>query len=1086
MGDQKGYEQYGAFIGYIGGAQFPAETPLHVPGFRKRYYGTSDTYCLDRDICLYVTARDGTLFCIGAKRFKWGCKNLRYGTVYFGNGNLFAIKENDIFLEYQGADEIVPKTLTAHFSVDGKDLKCVIHINPKTIIQFENKFQDGWIRKQGLANCVVNGEDAKGIISFWYQTQNSEDKVRIQTIVKPSHSKNYLPPENFVLPFTDPLSTKIALTGGKGASLSLLTAIQTNDFIVPAGFVILSNALNKLLEENKNIKRALEQLEHACFGKSDRNIGDCCEEVTSLLAKEPVPRDIANEIIKNLNLPSKNGTPEVKWAVRSSGTIEDSEEFSTAGQNATYLGCQTEEEILEAVPRCWASLFTFQSVHYRRNHGLPIVTDMAVIVQKMVPSDTSGVIFTCHPSTSDMSQMVITSNYGLGESVVSGQADPDTYILSKTWDDKISILSKQKGSKKVKVVMAHKGTKVTEIDPESEEEWSLSSEQALTLGKVGLHIEKTFGSPRDIEWSFCEGQLYILQSRPVTTLNSWTDFELTHEYDTPVVGPDFAYTKANVGEVKPGAETVLSHDLVTTTINNSFTNLNKVKAKAIITSHHNCLMDIINTLLSRTEEDISMGVRACELAVFGHYAINEKMHNMAKKIFGTKKTYQLIPEMLTLFKNTDATVAETEQIAKNLEIIIDNNDSCETILKKIKEALKIIETVTDRYCHISRVNVFYQAIVFSVLTNNKTDINDEVFQDIVLILSISANIISATIPKQLELIAKTIKKENISEEFVNIDPKLGLEWLGNKSPTVKSLLSNFLDIHGHRVYKEFELAERSWKEDPSRLISMIQANCRKQTTHEKTKENLTVDETLNKLQTLKSYPKRIILKYFINKCIKSMLDREKTKCDVIMVIDKLKRAIRTLSTRMVRNGHLPHDHLIFHLSLYEIEKIIKKENIALVAKATRRKKLYPQWNDLKFPEIVWGVPEPLKKKSLLELLSSHREGVSVKGTPVYPGDAVARACVIKSIDNIDHLKNGDILITYSTDIGWSPYFPMLSGIVTEIGGLISHGAVVAREYGLPCIVGVENATEMFKTGDKILLSGKEGIISLLNDSNNTE
>jgi len=174
---------------------------------------------------------------------------------------------------------------------------------------------------------------------------------------------------------------------------------------------------------------------------------------------------------------------------------------------------------------------------------------------------------------------------------------------------------------------------------------------------------------------------------------------------------------------------------------------------------------------------------------------------------------------------------------------------------------------------------------------------------------------------------------------------------------------------------------------------------------------------------------------------------------------------------MVEEGYLPSPELIFHLTHYEIKVLLNTRDPSLVMKAYRRQRYHPQWEKLKFSEMQIGIPKPLEPK-----LPTSNGLLKCHGTPAYPGIVLAKASVIPDFSQISELQKGDILITHSTDVGWSPYFPMLSGIVTELGGLISHGAVVAREYGLPCVIGVDDAISTFKTGDMVLLSGSTGTI----------
>lgn len=182
---------------------------------------------------------------------------------------------------------------------------------------------------------------------------------------------------------------------------------------------------------------------------------------------------------------------------------------------------------------------------------------------------------------------------------------------------------------------------------------------------------------------------------------------------------------------------------------------------------------------------------------------------------------------------------------------------------------------------------------------------------------------------------------------------------------------------------------------------------------------------------------------------------------------------------MFREGLIPNKSLIFFLTNNEIHTVINTRDSNLITKAVRRQKRFQTWNEIRFPEILNGVPT-MDNNNFTETFDEN--GLTkLTGTPVCAGIAVGRACVVKNFSETSQIKPGDILITHSTDIGWSPYFPLLNGIVTELGGIISHGAVVAREYGLPCIIGAMGATDCFKTGDKVKLFGDKGFIVKVQD-----
>ncbi|EEC09820.1 conserved hypothetical protein [Ixodes scapularis] len=206
-----------------------------------------------------------------------------------------------------------------------------------------------------------------------------------------------------------------------------------------------------------------------------------------------------------------------------------------------------------------------------------------------------------------------------------------------------------------------------------------------------------------------------------------------------------------------------------------------------------------------------------------------------------------------------------------------------------------------------------------------------------------------------------------------------------------------------------------------------------------------------------------------HRCIKEAL--------LVRTVHIFRLALIKLGRKMVQEGRLPDPRLVFHLELDELRRLLDTRSAALVLKAIRRDRIHPALGQLRFPDIVRGVPCPVGSPGAEP--QGPRDPSCVKGTPVSRGSVTAPARVVKTLDAADCIQPGDILVTNATDIGWSPYFPLLAGLVTELGGLLSHGAVIAREYGLPCVVGVENATDIFASGDIILLDATRGMVATI-------
>lgn len=269
-----------------------------------------------------------------------------------------------------------------------------------------------------------------------------------------------------------------------------------------------------------------------------------------------------------------------------------------------------------------------------------------------------------------------------------------------------------------------------------------------------------------------------------------------------------------------------------------------------------------------------------------------------------------------------------------------------------------------------------------------------------------------------------------------------------------------------------ELNSITWGMDHSIVIRMLQTILKNPNPNIAETTPKSTQEIVSQLITPQKSGTRKFLGKLIPLCQKLVQRREKTKSLLVAYHLELKMGFRYLSELMVHEGLLPNKSLIFYLTLEELKNVIKHRDNQLINKAMRRQKLFKKWNEHDFPEFIFGVP----KLVLPNDENGHQYGQILKGSPVSMGTVVGRAYVVKNFNEVDSIESGDILITNSFDIGWSGFFPIVGGIVTELGGLISHGAVVAREYGIPCIVGVQGVTNILKTGDKVKLVADSGLI----------
>jgi len=336
-----------------------------------------------------------------------------------------------------------------------------------------------------------------------------------------------------------------------------------------------------------------------------------------------------------------------------------------------------------------------------------------------------------------------------------------------------------------------------------------------------------------------------------------------------------------------------------------------------------------------------------------------------------------------------------------------------------------------------------QLIAFILMLDGRKEWTPELYGEMAQLFGSISNVESADVPVALKELAKAINEEN-GAEFIRKSTKEAVEWLQNSSGRAGDLFRIFLKRHGHRSIKEFDLSTETWDLNPSSLVAVLQSMISNPVSLEDAKKDSRIDPD----EWLQVAPPSKIraLKFFVPRCRSAVGYREKTKSLLIRTIHCFRLAYRRLAEFLVAEGRIPDSGLVFYFTQSELRDLIRSRGAAavLISKAIRRRKLHPELDSLVFAELNLGIPKPILQE--VGQLEATEGSLELKGTPVFKGRIKARACVALNLEEAKGIQAGDILITRSTDIGWSPYFPLLSGVVTELGGLISHGAVVAREY----------------------------------------
>ncbi|XP_022686506.1 uncharacterized protein LOC111259076 isoform X2 [Varroa jacobsoni] len=960
------------------------------------------------------------------------------------------------------------------------------------VIDEVQRFQGSyWKRSSKFCKISLDGNVGHALTSDF-----TREKIQLSLPVVP----RYLPLSQaspslrpLVLPFQELACVHSPLTGGKGSSLAVLTQISldhTGLFHVPQGVCVTTVAYEEFVS-TQVVANALKDLEEIVASNPTlKDLREACNRIGSIVATADLLPSISSVLLENIK-------PSLRYAVRSSACGEDSEETSAAGQMETILGVEGPQQVLQAVTRCWASQFSFTAVQYRRRYGQPVNVPMCVVVQEMISSEISGVMFTVDPVSGNPRHITITANYGIGESVVSAAADPDTFVVAKTHDSqKVEFVCEKLGEKRLSTVLSDTGGTRNITGETRSSEACLSREQVLRLGKVALVLEQAYAAPRDTEWAFFKDILYMLQARPITSLDQIdTEFEYLHESDQGFDSEIDTLSKANVGEVFGGSMSTLGLDVIDKAlVHNRIAaqDLNGEKqhtyAKAMFLSncYSQCFFPTYWPGFSDYPGDdlLSLGLA---ISMAGRRIEDECVlisnRNKKRYQFAGRAPRGFLKALRSCWYAEDSLKQTKKMLATyKAKTDVDRFTESRQLFNYILNEIRIFQTAMLSHENFIMYNSISNVAILSLLVYyNNGEWDQNVYSDFAaLTASCQEFVESAGVPTSMACLAQQVEKQ-FGEEFKKLSFEDADKTLRDDRGEAGRLFNKFLDEHGHRCMRELDIQAKSWSMDSTLLIKSLQAMVGSIRTSSEKKKVLTHDELINTLNIRLPKICRFILKFILRRTQKGIARRETGKSLLVMSNDFLRKYFYRLGRMMVKDGRLPEEDLIFHLTLSEIHELFETRAPKYLIRARHRRTNQKAAAIAIFPEHCIGRPIQCLNAARGELPVKMAAGTLMRGTPVCAGQVTAPVRVVCALEDAGQIQKGDVLITYAIDIGWSPYFPLLAGIATELGGAISHGAVVAREYSLPSIVGVHGATQAFQSGQIVVLDGLKGTIGLVAD-----
>ena len=869
----------------------------------------------------------------------------------------------------------------------------------------------------------------------------------------------------YVLSFQETDRTKFMVAGGKGANLGELSRI--NEIQVPEGFCVTTEAYKKIIENNQELNRLLDELTRF---KSDerKNIGEISKKIRAVIEGIPISKDIGEEITGYLK---KFGEKDA-FAVRSSATAEDLPTASFAGQQDTYLNIVGKDAILQHISKCWASLFTERAITYRLQNGFDHhKVYLSVVVQRMVFPEVAGILFTADPINSNRKVLSIDASFGLGETLVSGRVNPDVYKVrnGKVIDKKIS-------TKKLAIyAVKDGGTKEQEIEPERQNRQALTDEQILQLERIGRKIEEHFGSPQDIEWCLVDDTFYIVQSRPITTL-----------YPIPEANDEENHVYVSVGHQQMMTDPIKPLGIsvwVSTGARPMFK-----------TGGGRLFVDITTSL-------VSPAGRQNLLDVLGHSdpLIKDALITIIEREDFIKPDPNNKSEPGPVKSHKGMSSADIlAEAGSDPAIVADLIKSSETSLSALKHNIQtksgldifdcILEDMQQRRQRAlgqKNLSVIMAAIHASAWVNEKMSdwLGEKNVAD-TLSLSVPNNVTSEMGMKLLDVAdvirpypeiieyLQQVKDDNFLDELVQFE--------GGQQ--VRDAIVAYLDKYGMRCAGEIDITRTRWSEKPSILVPMILSNIKNlEPGASKRKFEQGRQEALKKKQDLLARLKQLPDGEQKAEETKQMIDlirnfigyREYPKYDIVSRYFIYKQAFLKEAERLVQANVLHEKEDIYYLAIEELQEAIRTNKLDYQV-IDKRKDQYRSYEKLTPPRVITSEGEIITGQYKRENIPA----TAIAGLPVSSGVVEGRARVVLNMEDAD-LEDGDILVTSFTDPSWTPLFLSIKGLVTEVGGLMTHGAVIAREYGLAAVVGVENATKLIKDGQKIRVNGTDGYVEIL-------
>ncbi|MEW6554797.1 MAG: PEP/pyruvate-binding domain-containing protein [Actinomycetota bacterium] len=850
----------------------------------------------------------------------------------------------------------------------------------------------------------------------------------------------------------------LGLVGHKAASLARLVGAGLP---VPPAFCITSSAYRGHID-GKGIAAEIESLKRDAAKLTTKEVKDALEKIRRDIAAAPLSSGLCGELEQAYRELAAGSV-----AVRSSATAEDLPGTSFAGQYDSFLDVTGLDGLLGTVKRCWASLWTERAFDYRRKNGFEqLGVDMAVIVQEMVPAEAAGVVFTADPVTARADRITIEAVTGLGDSLVSGRAAPDRFIVSRRG---LLMLSSSASNP------------------------CIGEDTARIICLMAMRAEAVFGCPLDLEWAIAAGRVFLLQARPITALGrerSWEDRQV--------------WSNINAGEVLPDVVTPATWSLVQIIVFQVFgsifgrigldfgdnTIVGQIAGRAYF--NLNTMTGAIRSFPGLRRMDVGQALGGAQGGLSGEGSQLQEVSipdgDVPDLDFSLGKVLARAPAFLAWFHSLSSEkgrdfIAELRTEIADIQDIDISRAGEDEIVARIDRVLRLMAE-SDAILGVAARGMYYFMTLdrlcgtwlkqYRGISANR-------------LCSGLAGMRSADAGFELWGLALAAHAEpGLRDAVLSGTSFEALEDIFRDDLAAAGFFSGwrrFMLEHGHHSRGELELRNRRWSEDPAFVLDVLRGyllSMDKVDPLAKLRENEMVREELtSRCRRLLANPiKRLFFDHVLRQAQQGLLMRENVKNEAVKGVAFIRTLLLELGRRMASRDLLDEPEDIFFLYLEEIDGVLRDEDRETVREEIRRRRAdYERNLAITPPKLIYGRFDP--EDFIPDEIDS---GVDeLKGLAVCPGVVSGPARVMLRSD-VGQVQPGEIMVAPFTDPGWTPHFLTAAGIVMDLGGLLSHGSIVAREYGIPTVVNVGPATRIIKTGQIVQVDGDRGTVRILKDA----